>query len=132
MKYISMLIEDLNLCKIIKIDPCVEYEVKNYQALFEKYCPWKDGDEVYISKEIPIEKASGWWSHRYALRQGAIGHVNDVRFDYDRNKFCAYFRVFETHYFNSDSGELTPMRIPEYSSFFLTEDYLKKLINENC
>jgi len=80
------------------------------------FAPWKAGDRAEIVKEIPIDKSSGWWSHRHNLQIGQTGTITQT--DYIDGKFVCYFEPDDQTWFDLKGVE-RPVQRP--SVFRLAE-----------
>lgn len=79
---------------LVKLRNAMRYEfdykvnrvLASYNDMFERFCPFKDGDRIYLVKAPDIDEKSGWYGSRHFLVQGATGKI--VGRDYYKNKFC--------------------------------------------
>lgn len=47
----------------------------SYVSMFDRFCPFKEGDKVELVKNIPMDKESGWYSNRHFMIWGAKATV---------------------------------------------------------
>jgi len=54
--------------------------VKTHQEMFERFCPYKVGERVKLSKTLDIRPDSGWYGSRHFLIEGATATVIQTNF----------------------------------------------------
>lgn len=69
----------------------VEQVVSSYLSLFDRFCPFGVGDRVELTKNVPIEEGSGWYSCRHFLIRGARGTVRSRGYSGDKFVFDVEF-----------------------------------------
>ena len=82
------------LLHLVKLRNAMRYEfdykvnrvLASYNDIFERFCPFKDGDRIYLVKTPDIDEKSSWYTSRHFLTEGATGKV--LSRDYYKNKFC--------------------------------------------
>jgi hypothetical protein len=101
-----------------------QYKLKNvltsYCDLFDRFCPYKIGDEIVLTAtpEISRQSAPGWLPSKHFLIAGAVGVVKSV--EYKNNKFVVWVT------FESQSwiwrGKVNPT--PHKHLYHFTEDQI--------
>jgi hypothetical protein len=89
-----------------------QYKLKNvltsYCDLFERFCPYKIGDEIelIVTPEISEIVAPGWLPSKHFLITGAIGQIKSV--EYRNNKFVVWVTFESESWIDSFTGEVHP------------------------
>lgn len=80
-------------CKIQDLQKAIPSEfgyklnsvLSSYSEMFSRFCPFKVGDRVRLTKTPAIERGSGWYGSRHFLVEGAIATVKGC--DWKKGKF---------------------------------------------
>jgi hypothetical protein len=94
-----------------------------HASLFDRFCPYKEGDLVQLTKapEIFENKAYGWWGAKHFLISGAKAVV--VSRGYKENMFTFGLTFENETWINTSDGSLNPVDQPCIYTF--SEDFLQ-------
>ena len=95
-----------------------------YSQLFDRFCPYKIGDRVQLTKTSAIEKKSGWYSSRHFLIKGSIATVESCDF---RDGLFWFNLAFDDESWIDDRGEARPASTRH--TFGFSENFLESSIN---
>lgn len=95
--------------------------VQSYLSMFDRFCPFKVGDRVVLTKapKIPDEN-HGWWCCRNLLVKGATGIVKAR--GYSKGRFTFDVEI-DNQTWVDDSGEKQPTS--SSYMFCFSEDFLE-------
>jgi len=65
--------------------------LQSYTSLFNRFCPYKVGDRVKLTKTLDIPKGNGWYGSKHFLVEGAIATVNNCGYRGDSFSFGLKF-----------------------------------------
>jgi hypothetical protein len=91
----------------------------SYHDIFERFCPYKVGDRVFLNKTPTIECGSGWYGSKHFLVKGAAGTIHSR--DYCDGKFCFYVE-WDDESWMDEKGEIHPIIAKHV--FLFSEDWL--------
>jgi hypothetical protein len=102
----------------------VESVLKNHASLFDRFCPYKVGDRVALSKDLNLTQSGnpGWYGSRHFLVVGAVGTI--VTADYSKNKF-RFGVSFDDDSWIVDPGIVVPIPEGQRGVYALSEDVLE-------
>ena len=100
----------------------MEQMADSYISMFERFCPYKEGDEVELLKDVPCE-GSGWSSCKHFLIRGATATVHSC--GYNDGKFT-FDVIFDEESWIDDGGEVHPVETNKHT-FGLNETYFRKI-----
>ena len=101
--------------------------VNSYHELFDRFCPYKIGDRVQLTKEPEILSGSGWYGSKHFLIKGAIATVQSHDFRDDNFLFGL---VFDEESWVSSDGKINKLAANRRGVFQFLEDYLELENNE--
>lgn len=104
----------------------LEFILKTYTSLFDRFCPFKVGDRVQLktTPEISKDVAWGWLGAKHFLVEGAIATV--VTADYRDDSF-EFGLQFDDDSWVDRSGNLRLVEIERRGIFWFGETYLTPL-----
>jgi hypothetical protein len=97
--------------------------IESYGSLFDRFCPFRVGDRVQLSKTPEInEKTSwGWIGSKHFLVDGAKARVTSR--GYRNGLFCFGLVFDDESWINSSDGSLNPVDRPNEYTF--NEDFVE-------
>jgi len=101
--------------------------LSSYHGLFDRFCPYKIGDRVQLTKEPEILSSSGWYYSKHFLIKGAIATVESQ--DFRDGKF-RFGLIFDEESWMSSDGKIPKAYPAPHHVFGFSEDYLEHQINE--
>jgi len=113
------------LCGSSHNKPYFTKRIKEYiEGLFERFCPFRVGDRVVLSKTpiITKEKSWGWKGSKHFLKKGAAAVIREI--DYCRGKFV-YGLIFDNETW-WDSTNKIARPINQKHIYTFSEDYIEK------
>lgn len=80
-------------------------------ALFERFCPFKVGDKVKLTRtpEITETKAWGWMGSKHFLVKGAVATVREIDYRSESNCFEYWLEFDNDSFINSITKEVVPI-----------------------
>ncbi len=93
----------------------------SYMSMFERFCPFQEGERVELVKDVPVKNSSGWNHCRHFLIRGGKATINGC--GYSDGKFM-FDVVFDDETW-IDEGKEKPVHTKH--TFGLNETYLRKL-----
>jgi len=95
------------------------------EALFKRFCSFKVGDKIELSKAPKIDKdnSPGWRSSKHFLIKGAVGTINDI--DYRNNKFV-YGIVFDKESWLNLQGKEELTKEERKHIYYFPENFITK------
>ncbi|RUR74888.1 hypothetical protein PCC6912_50660 [Chlorogloeopsis fritschii PCC 6912] len=100
----------------------------SYENLFNRFCPFKVGERVVLTKTPEIDKESGWYRGKHFLVEGAIATIKNR--DYYQNKFVFYLE-FENESWIDSNGEIHLYDPERRHHFAFSEDFVGNCLNVN-
>jgi len=79
--------------------------VQSYISMFDRFCPHKEGDNVRLSKDYPVEKNSGWWCSRHLMKKGTKATIVERGYSDGKFTFGIQFKDGNT-WIDPDSDEI--------------------------
>ena len=81
----------------------IQEVIDSYLSMFERFCPYKIGDSVRLSKDVIVDENSGWWNCRHFLKKGAVATVKER--GYSRGKFTFYIEFYDETWIDRNGDE---------------------------
>jgi len=100
----------------------LEQMADSYISIFERFCPFEEGDRVELVKDVPCE--GGWSSCRHFLIREAKATVHARGYSNDKFSFDV---IFDEESWIDDKGEVHPIETNKHT-FGLNETYFRKII----
>ena len=97
--------------------------LNSYHGLFERFCPYKIGDRVQLTKDPEILYGSGWYGYKHFLIKGAIATVESQDFRDGKFRFGLIFD--DESWISSIDGKITKAHPAPHHIFGFSEDYLE-------
>ena len=102
--------------------------LSSYHCLFDRFCPYKIGDRVQLTKEPEILSSSGLYYFKHFLIKGAIATVESQDFRDGKFRFGLIFD--DESWISRMDGTITKAYPAPHHVFGFSEDYLE-LINHD-
>jgi hypothetical protein len=77
--------------------------VSSYLSMFDRFCPFKEGDRVELVKDIDVNESSGWYGSRHFLIRGSKGTVRGR--EYRKNMFTFDIEFDNETWFDGKGNE---------------------------
>lgn len=102
----------------------IEYVIGSMLSMMDRFCPYKIGDRVQLTKSYVIEdKNHGWFWAQHFLVEGAKAKVVIRSYDYKVGKFEFYLEFDDETWMSSIDGTKHPPCGKH--CFRFTEDWIK-------
>jgi len=96
--------------------------VKSYQNMFERFCPYKVGEEVELNQTLKVDD-TGWRDCKHFLIEGATA-VIIVR-DFRDGKFRFYVKFNDDSWVDCRTGQINLREESQRRLFLLSEEFLR-------
>jgi len=100
----------------------IDKVVESYLSMYDRFCPFKVGDRVMLSKTPDLSNSPGWQHCEHFLKRGA-GAVVQSR-GYNNGKFTFNIMFDDESWVNSHDGVITPITEDKRHVFGFKEDSL--------
>lgn len=116
-------------CKVRDLEKAIPSEfgyklssvLSAYYEMFSRFCPFKAGDRVRLTKTPVIEEGSGWHGSRHFLVEGAIATVRQC--DWRKGRFV-FDLEFDDESWLDEKGEIYRVPSDRRRSFSFGESWL--------
>lgn len=95
--------------------------LSSYNEMFSRFCPFKVGDRIRLTKTPVIEQGSGWYGSRHFLVEGAIATVRNC--DWHKGKFVFNLEFDDESWVDSE-GRIYPIAPERRHMFSFGEDWI--------
>ena len=103
----------------------VEKVIESYLSMFERFCPFKVGDRVELTKNNVIKnKSSGWYHCQHFMKKGVTATI--AKRDYLDDQFCFYI-IFDNETWIDGNGFENPIKDERKHHFGFGESWLKSI-----
>ena len=99
----------------------MEQMADSYISMFERFCPYKEGDHVELLKDVPCD-GSGWVTCKHFLIRGATATIHSC--GYGNGKFV-FDVIFDDESWIDSDGKEQP--IENKHTFGLNETYFRQI-----
>jgi len=103
-----------------QFDYKLNYLIKGFREMCDRFCPYKVGDRVQLSATPEIGKGSGWYGSKHFLVKGAAATVKST--DFNNGLFC-FGLVFDDDSWVDTDGKVYPTETGKYI-FIFSEKWL--------
>lgn len=103
----------------------VSQVVASYLSLFDRFCPFKVGDQVVLARDVVVDRESGWYSSRHFLVKGSKGEVRGR--GYSDGMFCFNIVFDDESYIDDEHRKHIPVDKHMYK---FSDRMLEKFISE--
>jgi len=100
----------------------IDKVVESYLSMYDRFCPFKEGDRVMLCKTPDLSNAPGWQHCSHFLKRGAGAAVCSR--GYHNGKFTFQIIFDDESWVNSHTGTETPVEVDKRHQFRFSEDDL--------
>lgn len=104
---------------------CIKEVVNCHKSLFDRFCPYKVGDKVQLTKTPCTD--NGWRGSSHFLKKGAKGKVKERGYSGEQFTFLI---VFDQDSWIDTDGNVHMRSKKERGGYMFNESHLKRYIKE--
>jgi len=106
----------------------IQQVVESYLSMYDRFCPYKKGDRVQLSRNIDVNSSSGWFHSRHFLIKGSKATVANRGYS---NGAFTFDVIFDDESWIDNNGEKQPTPDSNKHTYGFAEKYLEPIPNEH-